>query len=112
MKNMLFGVGIDRSKSIITSDKPICVYGSDFPYKEYDEIIFPVSSELCLFLFGNENKAKYWKNFLFPIGDETKKEIIKSMAASSFGKLYSNHILTKMEQKYIKEVISESSARR
>lgn len=112
MKNMLFGVGIGRSKSIITSDKPIYVCGSDFPCEEYDEIIFPVSSELCFFLFGNENKAKYRKNFLFPIGDEIKQEIIKSMAASSFGKLYSNHILTKMERKYIKEVISESSARR
>ena len=96
MNNMSFGVGIDRSKSIITSDKPIYVCGSDFPCEEYDEIIFPVSSELCLFLFGNENKAKYRKNFLFPIGDEIKQEIIKSMAASSFGKLYSNLILTKM----------------
>lgn len=111
MKNMSFGVGIDRSKSIITSNNPICVYGSDSSCEEHDEIIFPVSSELCLFLFGNENKAKYRKNFLSPIGDEIKQEIIKSMAAS-FGKLYSNHILTKMEQKYIKEVISESSARR
>ena len=81
MNNMSFGVGIDRSKSIITSDKPIYVCGSDFPCEEYDEIIFPVSSELCLFLFGNENKAKYRKNFLFPIGDEIKQEIIKSMAA-------------------------------
>lgn len=107
MKNMLFGVGIGRSKSIITSDKPIYVCGSDFPCEEYDEIIFPVSSELCFFLFGNENKAKYRKNFLFPIGDEIKQEIIKSMAASSFGKLYSNHILTKMERKYIKEYILE-----
>lgn len=106
MKNMSFGVGIDRSKSIITSDKPIYVCAKDFPCEEYDEIIFPITSELCLFLFGNENKAKYRKNFLFPIGDEIKQEIIKSMSASSFGKLYSNHILTKMERKYIKEVIS------
>lgn len=112
MRNMSFGVGIDRRKSIITSDKPIYVCASDFPCEEYDEIIFPISSELCLFLFGNENKAEYGKNFLFPIGDEIKQEIIKSMAASSFGKLYSNHILTKIERKYIKEVISESSARR
>ena len=106
MKNMSFGVGIDRSKSIITSDKPIYVCAKDFPCEEYDEIIVPITSELCLFLFGNENKAKYRKNFLFPIVDEIQQEIIKSMSASSFGKLYSNHILTKMERKYIKEVIS------
>lgn len=112
MKNMSFGVGIDKSKSIITSDKPIYICASDYPCEEYDKIIFPISSELCLFLFGNKNKAKYWKNFLFPIGDEIKEEIIKSMAASSFGKLYSNHILTKMERECIREIIGESSARR
>lgn len=106
MKNMSFGVGIDRSKSIITSDKPIYVYAKGYPCEEYDKIIFPVSSELCLFLFGNENKAKYQKNFLFPIGDENRQEIIKYMVTSSFGKLYSNHILNKLEQNCIREVTS------
>lgn len=75
MKNMSFGVGIDRSKSIITSDKPIYVCGSDFPCEEYDKIIFPVSSELCLFLFGNENKAKYRKIFCSPLEMKSNKKL-------------------------------------
>lgn len=73
MKNMSLCVGIDRSKSIITSDKPIYVCGSDFPCEEYDEIIFPVSSELCL--FGNENKAKYRKNFCSPLEVKSNKKL-------------------------------------
>lgn len=107
MKNMSFGVGVDRSGKLITSDKPIYVYANDFPSDEYEEIIFPISSELCLFLFGKENKSNYPKNFLFPIDDEVREEIFKSMTASSFGKLYSNHILDKKEQKYIKEVMKD-----
>lgn len=75
MKNMSLCVGIDRSKSIITSDKPIYVCGSDFPCEEYDEIIFPVSSELRLFLFGNENKAKYRKNFCSPLEMKSNKKL-------------------------------------
>ena len=106
MKNMSFGIGVDRHKGIITSDKTVYISAKSFPCDEYDEIVFPISSELCLFLFGNENKRNCRKNFLFPISDEIKEEIIKSMAVSSFGKIYSNHILDKNEKKYINEVIS------
>lgn len=109
MENMSFGIGVDRSKSIITSDKPVYICAKDFLCDEYDKIIFPISSELCLFLFGNENKEKYKKNFLFSIKDEIKEEIIKSMTVSSFGKLYSNHVMDKKEQKYIKEGIKEKN---
>lgn len=107
MKNMSFGVGVDRERKIITSDKPVYVCAKSFPCDEYDEIIFPISSELCLFLFGKENKANHHKNFLFSINDEIREEILKSMTASSFGKLYSNHILDKTERRYIKEVMKE-----
>lgn len=107
MKNMSFGVGVDMSKSIITSDKPIYVCAKNLSYDEYDEIIFPISSEICLFLFGKENRENCRKNFLFPIGDEIKKEVIKSMTKSSLGKLYSNHIMDKTERKYIKEAMNE-----
>lgn len=108
MKNMSFGVGVDRERKIITSDKPVYVCAKSFPCDEYDEIIFPISSELCLFLFSKENKANYHKNFLFPINDEIREKILKSMTASSFGKLYSNHILDKTERRHIKEVLKEN----
>lgn len=46
-------------------------------------------------MFGNEDKKMQRKNFLFPIGDEYREEIIKSMSASVFEKVYSNHIFDK-----------------
>ena len=110
MKNMSFGLGVDRGKSIITSDKTVYICAKRFPCDEYDKIIFPISSKLCLFLFGNENKENCRKNFLFPIEDEIKEEIIKSMTVSSFGKLYSNHILDKNEKKHIKQAKKEYEA--
>lgn len=66
MKSMSFGVGVDMQGRIITSDKPVFVYSKVFPCKEYERIIFPISSQMCLFMFGNEDKKIQRKNFLFP----------------------------------------------
>lgn len=112
MKNMSIGVGVDKDKKLITSDKPVYIDSKSFPCKEFDKIIFPVSSEICLFLFSNENKGKYQKNFLFPIESEVREEIIKAMTHSSSGKLYSNHILDKGERECIKETLRATSRNR
>lgn len=112
MKNMSIGIGVDKDKKLITSDKPVYIDLKSFPCKEFDKIIFPISSEICLFLFGNKNKGKYQKNFLFPIKPEDREEIIKAMTRSSFGKLYSNHILDKGERECIKETIRANSRSR
>lgn len=103
MKDMSFAVGVDKSKKIITSDNPVYICGHNFPYDEYDEIIFPITSEICLFLFGNEEKKKYRKNFLSPINDDTREKIIKAMSCKSDNRLYSNHILDAKDRKLIKE---------
>ena len=111
MKNMSFGVGVDRQAKIITSDKPVFIHSEEFSCKEYGRVIFPITAELCLFLFGSEDKEHYPKNFLFPIDDEIREEITKSLTASSFGKLYANHMLDKKERRYVKEVLMEKGAR-
>ena len=107
LKSMTFGIGVDIQKRIITSDKPVFVYAKEFPCKEYERIIFPISSQICLFMFGNEDKKMQRKNFLFPIGEEHREEIIKSMSASAFEKVYSNHIFDKKERRYIKEIMND-----
>lgn len=107
MLNMTFGVRVDRSGLIITSDMPVYIYSKEFPCKEYGKIIFPISSQLCLFLFGGEVKKKYPKNFLFPVEEVVREEIIKSMAYTSFEKIYSNHRLNKSELRYINEAIKD-----
>lgn len=107
LKSMTFGIGVDIQERIITSDKPVFVYSKIFPCKEYERIIFPISSQICLFMFGGEDKRRYRKNFLFPIGEEHREEIIKSMSASAFKKVYSNHIFDKKERRYIKEIMKD-----
>lgn len=111
MKNMSFGVGVDKQGKVITSDKPVYIYAEDFPCQEYGRVIFPITSEICLFLFRKETKNQYPKNFLFPIMDEVREEIIKSMTESSFEKIYANHLLDKTERRYIKEVLNEKEIR-
>ena len=107
MRNMSFGIGVDVQERIITSDKPVFVYSKEFSCIEYERIIFPISSQICLFMFGNENKKMQRKNFLFPIDDNYREEIIKSISASAFEKVYSNHIFDKKERKYIKEIMKD-----
>lgn len=107
MKSMSFGIGVDVQERIITSDKPVFVYSKAFPCKEYERIIFPITSQICLFMFGNEDKKMQRKNFLFPIDEGHREEIIKSMSATAFEKVYSNHIFDKKERKYIKEIMKD-----
>lgn len=107
LKSMTFGVGVDIQERIITSDKPVFVYAKELPCKEYDRIIFPISSQICLFMFGNEDKKMQRKNFLFPIDEEYREEIIKSMSALAFEKVYANHVFDKKERKYIKEIMKD-----
>lgn len=107
MKSMSFGIGVDVLRRIITSDKPVFVYSKEFPCEEYEKIIFPISSQICLFMFGNEDKKMQRKNFLFPIDEVCREEIVKSMSASAFEKVYSNHILDKKERKHIKEIMKD-----
>lgn len=110
MKNMSFGIGVDVQGRIITSDKPVFVYSKVFPCKEYERIIFPISSQICLFMFGNKDKKIQRKNFLFPIEEDHREEIIKSVSASAFEKVYSNHIFDRKERKYIKVIMKDREA--
>ena len=103
MGNMNFGVGVDLQGKIITSDNPVYIELSQWPCDEYDIIIFPISAQLCLFLFGNENKKNTRKNFLFAINEKHREFIVTSLASNAIRKLYSNHELTEMEREYIKQ---------
>lgn len=106
MKNMSFGIGVDPEGKIVTSDKTVFIYSGreEIPCEEYERVIFPISSQICLFMFGGKDKQIYNKNFLFPINEKDREEILKSMAVSAYRNLYSNHFLGREEIRYIKEV--------
>lgn len=106
MGNMSLGVGVDLERRIITSDKTVFIYSEadKFPCEEYERVIFPISAEICLFMFGREDKKIYDKNFLFQIDENNREEIVKSISSSAFEKIYSNHLFNEKEIRYIREV--------
>ena len=81
---------------------------SEWPCDEYNKIIFPISSQLCLFLFGKEEKKMVDENFLFPIGEADREEIIVSLASNAFKKIYLSYKLEEHEKenKCIEEAIT------
>ena len=97
MSNMYWGVGVDKTERLITSDNPVFIARDDDIDGEYTRIIFPLTSKICLMLFGNEYKRSVPKNFLFPINDEIREEINCCMAIKAFEQVFSNRKLSKME---------------
>ena len=110
IKKMSFGIGVDKQAKIVTSDKPVFIHSKKYPCIEYGKIIFPITSELCLFLFGEEDKKHVPKNFLFNINENNREEILKSMVASSQKKIYANHLPDKREMRFIKDVLIKNRA--
>ncbi len=112
MLSMTFGIGVDVEGRVITSDKTMFIYTKEeFPCKEYGKIIFPITSELCLYMYGAEEKTNVRKNCLFPIDEYDREEIIKSMVASAFEKVYSSKELNDNEIRYINEILSDRRKR-
>ncbi len=104
---MSFGVGVDYEGRIITSDKAIYCYAGDFPCEEYEYVIFPISSNICLFMYGGCIKKNFRKNFLFQIEEEDREEIIKCISSSANNTIYASHELNDIDKGYIREVLED-----
>jgi len=107
MYKMQFAVGIDFDNQIITSDKGASIIGKEFPTDEYDEVIFPITSSICLFLVGNDNKDIHQDNTLFELSDAGKKHITTNVVLDAYKRIYSNHRFSVQEKKFIKDIARE-----
>ena len=107
MYKMKFAVGIDLDNKIITSDKGVSVMVDKFPTDKYDEVIFPITSSICLFLVGNENKDVYQDNTLFKLSEDGKKHITVNVVLDAYKSIYSNHRFSVQEKKFIKEIVAK-----
>lgn len=112
MMDMSFVVCVDKKGRIITSDKTMYVYATEFPTKEYEKVIFPISSEICLILLGGEEKKEYKRdNFLVPMNESIRKMIVQAISDSAFEKIYANHALDEQELQWVEEVMKSKSQR-
>ena len=92
MENMYIEIGVvtDESVKLFTSDSPVYIHCKTWPCEEYDKIVFPISSKLCLFMYGGKEKQGHKRNGLFVIGQRTLDEIFWSMAYRADGKIFSS----------------------
>jgi len=102
---MHFHVFVNKNDNFITSDKTMYVYSPETPCEEYERVVFPITSSICLILLGGKEK-KDWagKNCLHPSNSEVEEMVFKDIAGSAYGKLFSNHILNAKELKMLKDV--------
>ncbi len=107
MYKMQFAVGVDFDHQLITSDKGASIIGKEFPAEEYDEVIFPITSSICLFLVGNDNKDEYQDNMLFELSEAGKNHVTTNVVLDAYKKIYSNHRFSVQEKKFIKEIAAE-----
>lgn len=107
MYNMQFAIGVDFSNQLITSDKGASIIGKEFPTDEYDEVIFPITSSICLFMVGNENKDVYQDNKLFELSEAGRNHVTTNVVLDAYKKIYSNHRFSVQEKKFIKEIATE-----
>jgi hypothetical protein len=103
MFSMNFAIGVDLENKLITSDKTVYIYTPKYPCDEYEEVVFPITSSICLVLLGGDKKEKYKNNILFPIDGKTREYICGCIASTAFKRVYSNHFLSDREIRIIEQ---------
>lgn len=107
LNNMSIAIGVDKQETIFTSDDPVYCYSSQreiVKITEYDKVILPLTPKLVLLLFGNEEKKEYDKNRLFPLEQENKEDIKKSIAYCAQSWIFSKRELSSDDKEIIRQV--------
>ncbi len=111
MLNMYFSICVDKKGRFITSDKAMYIYSPEFPCDEFERVLFPITSELCLILIGRELKNECRKkNFLFPAKEDAVEQVFADMSRSAYEKIYANHELNPKELKLLKDALDSKYA--
>ena len=103
MLKMHFAVGMDFDNRIITSDKGATIIAKELSVTEYDKVIFPITSSICLFLFSDENVLGYQDNVLYKLTEDGRNHVTTNVVLDAYRKIYSNHRFSVSEKRLIKE---------
>lgn len=107
MGKMSFCILVDERGRFITSDQPIYIEAEDFPKREFNKLIYPITAQLCLVMTGGDEKKYCPRNVLRPVDDSILEVMFKAMICSSHEKIYLNRKLSGIEKNYIKEVFED-----
>ena len=108
LKDMYFSVGVDKSGRLITSDKAVYIYGQPEPNIEFEKVIFPITSKLCIVLSGGDEKKRYKrKNFLFPMDDRLRRNVFDSISLNASRWIFANHKMGAEELSWIDMIIEQ-----
>ena len=105
MESMNFAVGVDKTRRIITSDNPVFIYSKETSPLEFEKIIFPVSSEICIFLSKDIDMENQHRNICFELSENVREKVMKNISTRAFNKIFSNHVFDRVEMRYLKESI-------
>lgn len=102
MLEMSIALGVDSKGRIITSDNPVYPFSSDKTIENFEEIVFPISDQLVIFLFGGDLKEKRGKNRLFTLNDGDIDSLIKLIACPDRKMIFSKQPLSDEYRQLIK----------
>ena len=104
---MSTAIGVDENGTMFTSDEPIYCYSSQrenvLQIEEYEKIVFPLTSNLVLLMFGGGMAREYDRNRLFPLDYEAQEDIKLSIAYSAENRVFSKTKLLSSDIELIKK---------
>ena len=104
---MSTAIGVDENGTMFTSDDPVYCYSSQrenmLQVEEYEKIVFPLTSNLVLLMFGGEMAKEYDRNRLFPLDYEAQEDIKLSIAYSAENRVFSKAKLLSSDIELIKK---------
>lgn len=101
--DMKIEIGVVESNDVlITADYPVYIEAPDWNGGEYRKVIFPLTSKICLFFYGAEEKDLHMGNKLVPITSELFQDVIESMACRCESFIVSENRITVKQVKLFK----------
>ncbi len=107
---MSIAIGVDRTGSLFTSDNPVYCYAPCYDKGEIENIVFPLSSNFALLLFGGEEKKEYDNNRLFLLDQGGIERIKKSVIYVAKDWLFSKSLLSENDFQLIETVLQDKKA--
>lgn len=93
---------IEGDDVLLTADYPVYVEAPGWNVGEYRKVIFPLTSKICLFFYGAEEKEFHKGNKIVPILPDAYQDTIEAIAFRCNRLIVSENRITKKQIKILK----------